>query len=196
MFKKYPVKQSQVARALKRQARKYDLSPDSLNVYPSKNVSLTVRVKLVSKSFNSFAIPYRLSFSLKAWDKPFNYQGVFIKRYDLLPVISLLGIERDTLYYWINKGIFPAPIMVLHGVKDKQYWFYHQVQPMYVWYHHMKARGISRIDTKGVQEDIKALKRLQLSQERRWFKRLGIEHIDAYTQKAGKFGVIWLTEDE
>ncbi len=85
----------------------------------------------------------------------------------------------------------PRPMVVVANSIDaeRSYWFYHQVQPVFIWYMYLRSRGIKRIaadDNCRFSELVKNLKRSQI----RFEKLLGIEQIDEYTLIAGNYGVI------
>src|SRR5688500_9471456 len=107
MLKINALKRSKIASELKRKDREQNLSPDDISVYPSRSVATTARGKVVSTSFNSFAIPYRLRFSLRAYGKPFEYQGIITKRYDVPALLALFQVSRVTLYTWMETGYLP-----------------------------------------------------------------------------------------
>jgi hypothetical protein len=189
-------KHSRIAQDLKRRAREQNLSPDDISIYPSRSVATTERGALVSKTFNSLAIPYRLRFSFKKLGKPFDYQGVMTKIYDVPALLALFQVNRSTLYAWIGNGYLPEPALRLSGYNERKFWFYHQVQPLFVWYCHMKARGIRYpCSKKTYPKEFKVLQRLLRMQERRWYTRLGLEYQDPYRFRCGKFGVIWVPGD-
>lgn len=195
MFKAYPPKQSSAAREFKRKAREHGLAPEDIAIYPSKTVAVTGRGNTVSKTFNAIAIPKRLRYSLKAWGQPFTYQGIVTKRYDVPAMLAMFGVGRATIYAWIKAGYLPEAFIRVSGKTEKVYWLYHQVQPMYVWYHHMKARGIRNpCLIRSYPKEHKQLKALQRISDRRWHKLLGIEYQDKYAYFFGKFGVAPLSD--
>lgn len=185
-FKRYSRKHTQLVRNLRFKAREQNLDPAALRIYSSKKAANSP----ISKHFNAYRITDRQRFTLKAYGKPFNYQGVMTKRYDIPALLKLFFVHRDTLYRWMRKGYFPEPAIKL-AKPAKVYWLYHQIQPVYVWYWHLRSRGMSMLNV--TEQDYKLLLRMLLSQEKRWYQRLGIEYIDPYRRTAGKYGVIYLT---
>lgn len=106
---------------------------------------------------------------------------------------KLFVINRVTLFRWVEKGVMPEPfIKVRRGDYDeKTLWFYHQVQPVYVWYIHLRSRGIQRVAAN--DSCLFPVLQRNLSRSRiRFEKLLGVEQVDQYLVEAGKYGVIQL----
>lgn len=162
------------------EARKRD--PASMPFYSSRKP----QIQVVSTGFNALKISDRQRFTLKAYGKPFNYQGVITKRYDLAALSKIFFTSYFTLYQWIKKGYLPEPQITMHR---KRIWMYHQIQPFYVWYWHQrnKKRTLAGL----TEADYKILVRMQRYADMRWHRLLGVEYPDPYREKAGKFGVIW-----
>jgi hypothetical protein len=167
-----------------------DRDPEALQFYPSKNPKTVSGGKAVSRKFNSLALPYRYQFLLKAYGKPFKYQGVVTKQYTVKTLMLLFGVSERTLRRWVEFGVLEAPFITLKGQHrtERSYWFYHQVQPVYSWFLHLKARGLQV----SITDECKfSLLRTNKRRARRRFEQLlGIEEVDEYTKIAGKYGVI------
>jgi hypothetical protein len=157
--------------------------PATIPFYSSKKAQLQV----VSRGFNALKISDRQRFTLKAYGKPFNYQGVMTKRYDVPALEKLFFVSSRTIHSWVEKGLLQEPMLVLSYAR-KRLWFYHQVQPLYVWYWHIRSRRERMRDLP--EADLKVLKRMQRFSDIRWHKLIGVEWHDPYREKAGKYGVI------
>lgn len=182
---------------LRYKARQQALNPEKISIYPSNKVPKRAK-KTISRLFNSFEISDRARFTLRAYGIPFNYQGIVTKSYSTKTVLKLFHISYSTLYKWLQNGILPSAFVKLeiHNGVFKNYWFYHQVQPVYSWYMHMCARGIERIKPEYYLEEMDILKRLLIAQEKRWYAKLGVRYPNLYADMCGKYGVIHLQKDE
>lgn len=167
--------------------------PAGLEIYPSKNPE-TARAsngQTYSPAFNAIAIPRRLVITLKAVGKPFKYQGVVTKSYDTETMLALFAIHRATLFRLVEKELLEAPFITIDTpVGRRKVWFYHQVQPFYVWYMHMKARGYTHLKFGKDSKELALLRRMRHNAEVRFMRMLGVEYVDPYTEKAGKYGVL------
>jgi len=171
-------------------------SPEEIIVYIGRKVSRTRRDKTVAKVFNAIAIPKWYYFTLKSYGEPFKYHECMTKRYSRPALLRLFGISSSTLLAWVKSGIMPEPIMRVSGTSnERQYWFYHQVQPVYVWYMHMRSRGITEIHKKAYVAEIEVLQRHIRKQEVLFLRRAGHTVINDYEAVAGKYGVFWDTVD-
>jgi hypothetical protein len=181
---------------LRYRARQNNLDPAEINIYPSKRPPKNAR-KTISRYFNSFEISDRARFSLRAYGVPFSWQGVVTKSYSTKTMLKLFNINKATLYRWVKEGIMPEAAVKLKVQGKEIYrntWLYHQVQPVYIWYMHMSARGMKRLIVASNQDEVNVLRRLLIAQEKRWLAKLGVEYIDSHVKKCGKFGVIHLTD--
>lgn len=176
-------KTARIARDDKNTAKTRHRDPATLPFYSSKKATSQV----VSAGYNALAISDRQRFTLKKYGKPFNYQGVMTKRYDLAALCRLFVASHMTIYAWMKIGYLPEPQITI--ANKKRMWMYHQVQPFYVWYWHVRNR---RATLKGVTaEEYAILQRMQKYSDMRWHRLLGVEYDDPYVKVAGKYGVIY-----
>jgi transposase len=188
---------------LVRRARKQELSPDDIEIYPNKRVhnSTDSRGNSVSRAYNALGITQSQRFTLFKYAKAFVYQGYKTRAYDHKAMGELFGVSRDTINSWVERGHLGAPMVHVHQGGRKRYlWLYHQVQPMYIFYCHERNRGTTKT---GLRFSAEGLKRLHVETERleAAFRRAaGLPPKtrtirDAYREAAGLYGVIWLSVD-
>lgn len=187
-FRRYSKIHSKALNSLRIKARTNNLAPTDIEPYLSNKAVDNP----VSKYFNAYKLSDRQRFTLKAYGKPFNYQGVMTKRYDMAALLKLFFVNRRTLYDWMEKGYLPEPMFKIVQKPIRVFWLYHQIQPFYVWYWHLRARGLKTASV--TTKDYQLLLRMLISQERRWYRMLGIEYHDPYRRTAGKYGVIYPVE--
>lgn len=177
-------------------ARRENLSPDNIDIYVYKNANKARTVfggETVSRAFNALTIPGWVKYALFKYGKPFIYQGIRTRSYNITSLMALYGVVRSTIYVWVEKGLLPKPFMTITSPDGNQQsiWLFHQVRPTYVWQQHLKSRGIHTVRTDRYPTEIRLLKGQIKFYDRLFHKRMGIEYLDPYTKVAGKYGVIW-----
>jgi len=178
-------------------ARAENLGPDDAKIYVSKMPASarTFRGEVVARQLNAIAIPEWWKVTFKKNGAPFKYNGYMTRRYTLTSFTRMLGIGSVTFYSWRKAGYVPEPFLTLQGANGQNtyYWLYHQVQPVFSWYMHMKSRGVVNISSKRDAKALRELHRMKRQAEKRFLAKLGEDYIDPYVKKAGKYGVIWKT---
>lgn len=172
--------------------------PEELKVYLGRKVARTKRGKSVTKAFKALAIPNWYRYSLRKYGEPFVYHGCLTKRYSRKSLFILFSISHMTLSRWVRDGLMPEPMLRVArpGGGESIYWLYHQVQPVYVWYHHMRSRGIKVIKPTFYPEEMKLLRRQLRKLEALFLQRAGHTIVSDYESFAGKYGVLWINEEE
>ena len=191
-------------RALINRARKEELSPDDLSIYNTKIPAnaMTAREETVSRAYNALAIPQKDRYTLFKYGKTFNYHGYRTRSYTYTDLEKMFGVLRPTLYAWKRKGILRPPAVIIKThLYSQPIWFYHQIQPLYVFYRHERHRSSGRRHIRFSTEGLRELHKRLLIQETVYLKQSGQPSRletkrDKYLAQCGRYGVIWITVDK
>lgn len=182
------MKKRSIVKSLLGKSRREGLGPNSIEIYGTKAPTG------FKASLNAIETGKRDVYRLRASGVAMSINGTVTLSYSAHKLCRLFDISLRTFNYWISKSIIDIPEITVEGKNTHRLWLYHQVQPVFVWYMHLRARGIQNIVPRFHQEELKALARMKRSYLRIWYKRQGIPFIDDYEKYGGKYGVFWKSD--
>lgn len=187
-------KRSELRRTLITKARAEGLGPDDASIYMSRVADDIRKPHVKTITMNAITIPEWMRVSLMKTGKIFRHNGVTTRYYTSTTICALLRINKATFSRWRASGLVPEPYVYVQRDGPRiGYWLYHQVQPLYSWYMHMRSRGIKNIVNAYHEKEIRKLRHLYKLAEKRFMARLGEDYVDPYIKEAGRYGVVWIT---
>jgi len=192
-FRRYARKPSKRLKAFGR-----GRSPEELKIYTGRYIARTQRGKAFSKTYKALAIAPWLRFTMLKLGEPFIYHGTVTKRYSAPKMRKLFNISHDALWRMVKSGVLPEPMVRVKGDRtgERVYWLYHQVQPVYTWVMHMRARGIVKFNAPKYKEERAILHRQLRRAEKRFLKLAGHPINEDYEAMVGRYGVLWINDKE